>query len=176
MSPAALAFSCSASNSASVFTDTQIFLKRPSSHGSSRSSSGLKKFPASWCPSARIARIEACAPCATILPLRMLRSLRRTIVCLCSTPGLAHSPENWPGISLRKRDQPVHRPHRRLWVPLLGRLPRRQLRRLGNTNRYEAVGIQYHFTLARAPHRGQVVPAASDPTDIRRKVKPHLVE
>src|SRR5579859_2107739 len=36
----------------------------------------------------RMARIDACAPCAIILPFRILRSLRNTIVCLCSMRSL----------------------------------------------------------------------------------------
>src|ERR1700676_4164768 len=88
ISPDANALWCSFSNSLSEFTDTQIFLNRPHSQGSFLASKGIIKASPSRRAPLRMARIDACAPCATILPLRIFRSFRRTMTCLCSIDAL----------------------------------------------------------------------------------------
>src|SRR5882672_10885782 len=88
ISPASNAHRCSFSNSASEFTDTQIFLKRPHSQGSFRASKEIIKASPSRRAPLRMARIDACAPCATILPLLVFRSFRKTMTCLCSIDAL----------------------------------------------------------------------------------------
>src|ERR1700722_5653181 len=84
ISPASDAPWYSFSNSPSEFTDTQIFLNRPHNQGSFLASKGMIKTLSSRRAPLRTARIEACAPCATILPLRIFRSFRKTMTCLCS--------------------------------------------------------------------------------------------
>src|SRR5229473_8648176 len=79
---------CSCSKSLSEFTDTQIFLNRPHSQGSFLASKGMIKTSPSRRAPLRMARIDACAPCATILPLRIFRSFRKTMTCLCSIDAL----------------------------------------------------------------------------------------
>src|SRR6266403_4982428 len=100
MSPASNACWCSFSNSLSEFTDTQIFLNRPHSQGSFLASKGILRTSPSRRAPLRMARIDACAPCATILPLRIFKSFRRTMICLCSIDQLYAIAVSMHGLSL----------------------------------------------------------------------------